>query len=123
MDTALNEFSYQILGRHMRTARKHCGLTQAQIAEIMGVSTHYYNSLERGKERISFLRFVQFLVITKASASDLLAGCQKEIASSCNPSPNWSEARREMEMLLDQSSEESIQAFLEFCTLLSTRLR
>ena len=45
MESIPKDFDYRILGKHMREARKKCKLTQAQMAEILGVSTHYYNSL------------------------------------------------------------------------------
>jgi len=123
MENIQKGFDYRVLGKHMREARKRCGLTQAQMAEILGVSTHYYNSLERGKECISFPRFAQFLTITRASANELLAGCQEGIQGSCEPSPDWGKKRRAMEKLLDRSSEETTGAYVDVCSALEPHLR
>lgn len=122
MDNNPISFNYQILGKHMRDARKKCRLTQAQIAELLGVSIHYYSSLERGTEWISFPRFMQFLAITKTSANELLSGCQEGILGALSPSPSWSKARLAMEKLLDQSSEEDIQIYFDVCSSLAPHL-
>ena len=79
--------------------------------------------MERGKECISFSRFAQFLTITKASANELLVGCQEGIYGACKPLSNWSKARLAMEKLLDRSSEEAIEVYVEICSALEPHLR
>lgn len=123
MENTPKNFDYQVLGKHMCEARKKCNLTQAQMAEILGVSTHYYSSLEREKEYISFPRFAQFLTISKASANELLAGCQEGIMGACKPSPDWGKKRQAMEKLLDRSSEATTGVYVEMCSVLEPHLK
>jgi HTH-type transcriptional regulator / antitoxin HipB len=43
----------QDLASAVRAKRKHLGLTQAELADIAGVSARFVYDLERGKETIS----------------------------------------------------------------------
>ena len=58
------EIDYKALGHHMRDARRHCKLTQAEIAEKMKLGVKYYAALEAGTANINLLRLIQFITIT-----------------------------------------------------------
>lgn len=72
------EFDFKIIGKHMQSVRKAHKMTQAEVAEKMKLGTKYYASLEAGTVKISFQRFLQFIVIMQASSDYLLSGCHPE---------------------------------------------
>lgn len=72
------EFDFKIIGKHMQSVRKKRGMTQAEVAEKMKLGTKYYASMEAGAVKISFPRFIQFVILMQASADFLLSGCHPE---------------------------------------------
>lgn len=40
--------SYEVIGQHIHDARLRLGLTQAEAAELAGISAAYYGKIERG---------------------------------------------------------------------------
>ena len=59
---------YEKIGKRVKEARKKSGMTQAELAEIVGVSVTYISSIERG---ISFPRgevFVGILNVLNVSS-------------------------------------------------------
>ncbi len=97
-----DEIDYVTLGRHMRDVRKALGYTQAQIAEILGLKPNYYGQYETGTRHINIPRFIQFVCKTKCSADALLVGCHKEYPSAAPEQAGCSEARRELNSILDK---------------------
>lgn len=66
--------SYTAIGRNIRTARKKKQLTQAQTAELLGMSTLHYGRLERGNRSISLEQLAAIADILDISIFDLLNG-------------------------------------------------
>lgn len=54
------DIDWKILGDHMQEARKQSRLTQAQMAERMGISPNYYSGYESGDKHINLARLIQF---------------------------------------------------------------
>lgn len=60
-------FDYRIIGNKLLATRKKAGLTQAELAEVAGLSDRTYADIERGNVNMrmeTFLRICQALHIT-----------------------------------------------------------
>ena len=66
--------SYTAIGRNIRTARNKERLTQAQMAELLGMSTLHYGRLERGNRAISLDQLAAVADVLHISIFDLLNG-------------------------------------------------
>lgn len=88
-------FDYHTIGNKLLTIRKHCGLTQAEVAEAAGLSDRTYADIERGNVNMhieTILKICKVLHITPdeilTEDSPLLSAKQDELISrliSCDP--------------------------------------
>jgi transcriptional regulator with XRE-family HTH domain len=51
--TAVSEIHAKVLGRELKGARLALGLTQAEVAERLGVSGSYISAVEAGKRNLT----------------------------------------------------------------------
>jgi transcriptional regulator with XRE-family HTH domain len=51
------------VGQRLRQARRDAGLTQAQVAEILGRPQSYVSKCERAKRQIDLIEFVEFVLV------------------------------------------------------------
>lgn len=51
--TAASEIHAKLVGRELRHARQEIGLTQAQVAERLGVSASYIAAVEAGRRNLT----------------------------------------------------------------------
>ena len=51
------------VGQRLRQARRDAGLTQAQVAEILGRPQSYVSKIERAELRVDMGEFVRFIEI------------------------------------------------------------
>lgn len=65
---------YIQIGDRLRLQRKKLGLTQAQAAEKLGISTGYYGSVERGNKRMSVQLILKIYEKMDLEPTYLLAG-------------------------------------------------
>lgn len=61
------------LGRNLAARRKSLGLTQAEVAERLGVDTETLSRFERGKHVPSLLTLERLAAILSTTCGDLLA--------------------------------------------------
>lgn len=62
-----------LLGRNVALRRKALGLTQAQLAERLGVETETISRVERGTNLISLKRLVSLSLVLETSVAELLS--------------------------------------------------
>ena len=67
--------SYRVIGRNIREARRNKGLTQADVAESLGISLLHYGRLERGDRRAALEQIAAIAHTLEVSVSSLLEGC------------------------------------------------
>ena len=67
--------SYRVIGRNIKEARKNKGLTQADVAERVGISLLHYGRLERGDRRAALEQIAAIARALEVSVSSLLEGC------------------------------------------------
>jgi transcriptional regulator with XRE-family HTH domain len=53
----------EAFGQRLREARRDAGLTQAQVAEILGKPQSYVSKCERAERRVDMGEFVEFIEI------------------------------------------------------------
>ena len=70
--------SYTAIGRNIRAVRSKAGLTQAQMAERLGMSVLHYGCLERGNRNISLDQLAAISVILQVPIVELLRGMSTE---------------------------------------------
>jgi transcriptional regulator with XRE-family HTH domain len=60
MPVSLYQAEYQALRKLMRSIRMKAGLTQAQMAEALGVGQSYVSKLERGENFVDVLLYARW---------------------------------------------------------------
>lgn len=83
MPVSLYQAEYQALRRLMRSIRMKAGLTQAQMAETLGVGQSYVSKLERGENFVDVLLYAKWCaacgVRAGASLDKLLGTLDKHL--------------------------------------------
>jgi transcriptional regulator with XRE-family HTH domain len=70
-------FDYGIIGKRIKQAREHKGLTQEKLAESLEVSNAYISKIERGKTPINLDRLSEICGILEESTEYILNGANK----------------------------------------------
>jgi len=75
----------RMIGKRIQKYREAAGLSQEQLAEIIGVSTNFISCIERGARQPSLDNFIKILNALKISSdlilADVLENPQKEQTS------------------------------------------
>lgn len=69
------------LGELLRSLRQEKGLTQAQVAKMVGVSSQHYSRIERGEYTPSLQTFLQLATVLGIDISALDTGEEGKISS------------------------------------------
>ena len=99
---------YEAMGARIRALRKRNGLTQAQLAEAVHISTSFMGHIERGTRIASLDTLVRLSQVLDASLDVLVTGTDSRKAS-------FSSGNRRMRMLndvmrvLDEHAEEWVR--------------
>lgn len=80
------------LGRNLATRRKALGLTQAVVAERLGVDTETLSRFERGKHVPSLLTLERLAAILSSTCAELLDEHAPEPASEALVMQTWLDA-------------------------------
>lgn len=84
------------LGEHIKKARKHAGLTQAQLAERLGVATITIRQYELGKRQPRFEQLTLIADALDVSVSELLGSEFRDTVP-----PGWKDLRSPEEIEAD----------------------
>lgn len=68
------EVSYKTIGSNIKKARKAQKLTQAQVAELIGISLLHFGRLERGDRNVSLAQLARVADALHVPFDSLLAG-------------------------------------------------
>jgi transcriptional regulator with XRE-family HTH domain len=60
-----------LIGLRIKELRKHKGLSQEKVAEIMGISPKYLSNIERGKENPTLDTFIKLANALNIEVSDI----------------------------------------------------
>jgi len=69
-----NNMNRKNVGQNLRTLRRQCGMTQAQLAEKIGVSTDHVSHAEIGFGSISLPLLIEICKLLNVTPNDILAG-------------------------------------------------
>lgn len=64
--------AHRKLVQELRKARREAGLSQQQVADLLGVPQSYVAKIELGERRIDVIEFLKFVEALDASWSDIL---------------------------------------------------
>ena len=64
--------AHRKLVQELRTARREAGLSQQQVAELLGVPQSYVAKIELGERRIDVIEFLQLVAAIDASWLEIL---------------------------------------------------
>ncbi len=67
-------FDYGVIGKRIKNAREHKGLTQEELAESLNVSNAYISKIERGKTMVNLNRLSEICVVLEESTEYILNG-------------------------------------------------
>ena len=117
------ELIYKHIGDNVRAARKKANVTQARLAEAIGISTPHLSALECGKKKFNFVQVVSIARYLEVPLSILLAGLVNEDTSAgafagqleCFPAK---QAAQDFAYLVRNCSQEEINAILEVCKIM-----
>lgn len=87
-----------MIGMKLREAREKRHLTQAEVAEMLGIHTNSYGNFERGTERPSLIKIIQCSIILGIQPGDLLNDCAPGLQKQALPSGEFK--NREMQDLV-----------------------
>ena len=88
---------YYALGQRIREIRRQKNMTQAQLAERIGISTSFVGHIERGSRIISLETFARLCAALEAEPNDLLYAAE----STGNPAGQLTaKQRQQVRMLL-----------------------
>lgn len=65
---------YPELGAAVRSAREHAGMTQAELAERVGLSRTSITNIERGRQVVLVHHLIELSAALGTTAADLLPG-------------------------------------------------
>ncbi len=63
---------YLVLGRALAALRRRAGLTQAQVADAVGISNTFVSQVERGHRGLSWRTLNRVLGVYRATLRDLV---------------------------------------------------
>lgn len=66
------KLDYKAIGQNVRRYRRMKGLTQAQLAEMIGVSDQHISHIECGRTSLSLYAFVNLALALSVDLNDLL---------------------------------------------------
>lgn len=99
---------YARIGRHLRKAREKQKLTQAKVAELLGIAENTYNYMERGKLAPSLKRIIQLCEIYDITPGSVLDDCSEQLIGNTQlPVSEESEEKQALHLLIDRCSDKT----------------
>ena len=65
------------IGNRIKAERKHLGITQEQLAEMVNVTTHYIYEIERGMKSMSIETLINLSQVLELSLDYIIFGNQR----------------------------------------------
>ncbi len=110
MDSAIN---YRYVGQRLREARKKRHMTQAAVAEQLGIHPNSYGNFERAAENISLSMLIRCCTVLDIRPGDILNNCTPALQMQCMSAPALQSGEmQELLILLNQCSNSMIHQLL-----------
>jgi transcriptional regulator with XRE-family HTH domain len=81
MDKSISSHDYRIFLRELRSARKHRGLTQIDLAARLGETQSFVSKCERGERRLDILELRAFCLAIGTPLSDFVRRLEEALGS------------------------------------------
>ena len=101
------DMDYKRIGEHLKRFRKMKELTQAEVAEILGVTSNTYSSIERGQFCANLKRTVQLCALYGVKPGAVLDDCCDAFIEMDLPVIEECEDKRQLRLLIDKCSDET----------------
>jgi transcriptional regulator with XRE-family HTH domain len=109
------------LGKAIRERRHALGLSQAAIAQAMGISFQQVQKYERGANRVSFSALIKIAAILRCGAADLVSAVEG-MAADQSRSPKYpTEAARLVELFQRIRSPDLREAMLKLAEAVAAK--
>ncbi len=110
MDSAVN---YRYIGQRLKEARKKRHLTQAAVAEQLGIHPNSYGNFERAAENISLSMLLRCCTVLDIRPGDLLNDCTPDLQKQyLSPIALQNAEMQELLILLNQCTDPMIHQLL-----------
>jgi transcriptional regulator with XRE-family HTH domain len=114
----MNEELASIIGSAARDARTHLGLTQAEVAEKLGIAHMVYSRLERGRMLPSVQTLLRMCSVLRISSDELLGTASAEEASRSAKGQSGSPKLRQLMGLARKMDEDKLDALITVAQVL-----
>jgi transcriptional regulator with XRE-family HTH domain len=81
MEKSLVTREFQVFTQLLRDTRTRAGVTQVQLAELLGQTQSYISKVERGECRLDIVQIRQFCRVLKTTLPDFVAEYETRLAS------------------------------------------
>lgn len=102
------DIDYRKIGRRLRIAREHHQMTQAQVAEILGIAENSYSNMERGQQKISLRRVIELCTLFKIKPGTVLDDCCDELIAQEDITLDENVEKQELFRILEKCTDKSI---------------
>ncbi|MBN3053786.1 helix-turn-helix domain-containing protein [Pectobacterium brasiliense] len=90
---------FMALGERITTLRKERGITQAELAEKLGVSQQTVQAWEAGRRRIKVSSLPSVAQIFSVSLEEVFGGAPEPARRKRGPAPKWQQQMEEIDSL------------------------
>ena len=109
--------SHKVIGQHIRDARKAKSLTQAKLAELLGISTLHYGRLERGDRPASLEQLARIADLLGVPTLSLLDGCLPNEPLCALPTQDSKSFSETLSRLTAGCTPQELQLITDICEL------
>jgi len=118
---------YVHLGENVKSARKKARITQAALAEVIGVSPSHFSGMECGKKRFNVHQLEMISRYLGIPFLNLFTGLvdekfEADFNIQYEPSPTQ-DAARQFQHIIRNCSQEQIDAVLETVSIIVSQMR
>lgn len=113
---------YKVIGRHIRAARKQKGLTQEDVADMIGMSPNHFGKVERGDRPINLQRLSQLSQVLEVPLEKLVEGAAVADDDGVVPPAELSDGSDfldSMENLAKGCSDDALRVMLRLCAVVA----
>lgn len=81
MEKSLATREFEVFTKLLREIRVRAGLTQVELAELLGQTQSYISKVERGECRLDIVQIRQFCRVLKTTLPEFVAEYESRLAS------------------------------------------
>ena len=110
---------YNVIGKHIRAARKRSGMTQEAVAEAIDMSAAHYGKVERGDRKINLDRLSQLSQLFAIPLESLVEGAVilhgEALSLPTDSIASKASFLKTIEQIISGCSDEALQLMTRLC--------